>query len=40
MSNDQQAPLPVVMSIAGLDPTGGAGLQADIEAIISMGCHA
>jgi len=40
MSNDQQAPLPVVMSIAGLDPTGGAGLQADGEAIISMGCHA
>lgn len=36
------APLsvPVVMSIAGLDPTGGAGLQADIETIASMGCHA
>ncbi len=28
------------MSFAGLDPTGGAGLQADIEAIVSMGCHA
>ena len=28
------------MAIAGNDPTGGAGLQADIEAIISMGCHA
>lgn len=28
------------MTFAGLDPTGGAGLQADIEAIISMGCHA
>jgi hydroxymethylpyrimidine/phosphomethylpyrimidine kinase len=28
------------MAFAGLDPTGGAGLQADIEAIVSMGCHA
>ena len=28
------------MVFAGLDPTGGAGLQADIEAIVSMGCHA
>lgn len=32
--------VPVVMTIAGNDPTGGAGLQADIEAIVSMGCHA
>lgn len=31
---------PTVMTFAGLDPTGGAGLQADIEAIVSMGCHA
>jgi len=28
------------MVFAGLDPTGGAGLQADIEAIVSAGCHA
>ena len=28
------------MLFAGLDPTGGAGLQADIEAVVSMGCHA
>lgn len=28
------------MSLAGLDPTGGAGLQADMEAIVSMGRHA
>ena len=27
------------MSFAGLDPTGGAGLQADIEALASTGCH-
>lgn len=31
---------PVVMTLAGNDPSGGAGIQADIEAIISMGCHA
>ena len=32
--------VPTVLVFAGLDPTGGAGLQADIEAIASMGCHA
>lgn len=32
-------PIPVVLVIAGSDPTGGAGIQADIEAIASMGCH-
>lgn len=32
--------IPVVMTFAGSDPTGGAGIQADIEAIASMGCHA
>jgi hydroxymethylpyrimidine/phosphomethylpyrimidine kinase len=32
--------IPVVLVLAGLDPTGGAGLQADIEALSSMGCHA
>ncbi len=31
--------LPVVLTIAGHDPSGGAGVQADIEAIRSMGCH-
>ena len=33
-------PIPVVMTLAGNDPSGGAGIQADIEAIASMGCHA
>jgi len=28
------------MTLAGNDPTGGAGIQADIEALASMGCHA
>lgn len=32
--------IPVVMAFAGHDPTGGAGVQADIEALASMGCHA
>lgn len=27
------------MVMAGLDPTGGAGLQADITAVTSMGCY-
>jgi hydroxymethylpyrimidine/phosphomethylpyrimidine kinase len=28
------------MAFAGMDPTGGAGLQADIESIVSMGAYA
>jgi hydroxymethylpyrimidine/phosphomethylpyrimidine kinase len=31
--------MPVVMAFAGSDPSGGAGLQADIETLASMGCH-
>lgn len=31
--------LPLVMSFAATDPTGGAGLQADMLTISSMGCH-
>lgn len=31
---------PVVLVIAGHDPSGGAGIQADIESIASAGCHA
>lgn len=31
---------PVVLCFSGLDPSGGAGLQADIEAIAAMGGHA
>lgn len=37
--NDQASP-PVVMVFAGNDPTGGAGIQADIEVLASHGCHA
>ncbi len=35
----ENSKLPVVMCFSGLDSTGGAGISADIEAIISMGCH-
>ena len=30
---------PAVLTFAASDPTGGAGLQADILALASMGCH-
>ena len=30
---------PVVLTFSGHDPSGGAGIQADIESIKSMGCH-
>ena len=33
------SPLPVVLSFAASDPTGGAGLQADLLTIASLGCH-
>lgn len=35
-----QHSIPVVMTFSGHDSTGGAGIQADIEALASMGCHA
>jgi len=31
---------PLVLAIGGHDPSGGAGLQADIESIAAHGCHA
>jgi len=34
-----QPTVPVVMVFSGNDPSGGAGIQADIEALISHGCH-
>ena len=35
---DERIP-PVVLTFSGHDPSGGAGIQADIESINSMGCH-
>jgi hydroxymethylpyrimidine/phosphomethylpyrimidine kinase len=31
--------LPVVLTFAASDPTGGAGLQADLLTLASLGCH-
>ncbi len=31
---------PIVLCLSGHDPSGGAGLQADIEALLAQGCHA
>jgi len=31
---------PVVLSFSGHDPSGGAGIQADIETLVSHHCHA
>ncbi len=36
-SNNQK---PIVLVIAGHDPSGGAGIQADIESIANARCHA
>jgi hydroxymethylpyrimidine/phosphomethylpyrimidine kinase len=30
---------PVVLSLSGHDPTGGAGIQADIETLVRLGCY-
>ncbi|MHB8743321.1 MAG: bifunctional hydroxymethylpyrimidine kinase/phosphomethylpyrimidine kinase [Sulfuricaulis sp.] len=35
----KHAPPPVVLVFAGTDPTGGAGLTADVLALASLGCH-
>ncbi len=36
----QGDPPPVVLCLSGHDPTGGAGVQADIETVTALGCHA
>ena len=33
------SPLPAVLAFAASDPTGGAGVQADLLTIASLGCH-
>lgn len=38
MVTDRNTP-PVVLVFAGHDPSGGAGIQADIESLASQGCH-
>jgi hydroxymethylpyrimidine/phosphomethylpyrimidine kinase len=39
MMNGQSKSVPVVLTFAGSDPSGGAGIQADIESLASHGCH-
>lgn len=39
MKNERPDPC-VILCLAGLDPTGGAGLQADIETVAALGGHA
>lgn len=38
--NDQPLQKPVVLVFAGHDPSGGAGIQADIETLATLGCIA
>jgi hydroxymethylpyrimidine/phosphomethylpyrimidine kinase len=37
--NETPASLPAVLTFAATDPTSGAGLQADLLALASMGCY-
>ena len=39
MTEPASQPLPAVLTFAATDSTGGAGVQADILAFASMGCH-
>jgi len=39
MSESPPSPPPAVLTFAATDPTSGAGLQADLLALASMGCH-
>lgn len=40
MNNPILSHRPIVLAISAHDPTGGAGIQADIETIGNCGCHA
>ncbi len=39
MSIEQEFPPPMVLVFAASDPTGGAGIQADLLTVASLGCH-
>jgi len=40
MTTDENSVQPVTLTIAGFDPSGGAGIVADIQAFTSFGCVA
>lgn len=40
MTTDKQYTVPTVLSIAGFDGSGGAGIQADTKTISALGCYA
>jgi len=39
MTDDRQNDQPVVLTVAGFDPSGGAGIIADIKTLMSFGCR-
>jgi hydroxymethylpyrimidine kinase/phosphomethylpyrimidine kinase len=39
MSTERKGETPVVLTVAGFDPSGGAGIIADIKTIIHFGCR-
>ena len=39
MSDPEASYPPLVLTFAASDPSGGAGMQADILTLASMGCH-
>jgi hydroxymethylpyrimidine/phosphomethylpyrimidine kinase len=40
LNRQNREPIPVVLSIAGFDPSSGAGITADIKTIAAHGCYA
>lgn len=36
----EQSTNPTILCLSGHDPSGGAGIQADIESVAAQGCHA
>jgi hydroxymethylpyrimidine/phosphomethylpyrimidine kinase len=40
MSNDSERAIPNTLTIAGMDPSGGAGILADVKAMSALGAYA